>query len=156
MGKVRVYIVMKALKQLCSRQLYKSEKICINTNWDQIVEPNSEEMMKTIANDGENEAPESKTKNPTKTLVHAFIESHQTHGLQDRIFEVALDEGQKPLRIFKDEFAKEMNFPTLIFGNPHDGYITIRLSYQKIVQWELLHFSGDFSFHISNMFFKIM
>ena len=40
---------MKALKQLCSRQLYKSKNICINTTKDE----------------SESEAPNSKTGKPT-------------------------------------------------------------------------------------------
>ena len=31
-GKVHVHVVMKALKELCSRSLYKAENTCINEN----------------------------------------------------------------------------------------------------------------------------
>jgi hypothetical protein len=31
-GKVRVHVIMKALKELCFRALYKEENICINAN----------------------------------------------------------------------------------------------------------------------------
>lgn len=89
-------------------------------------------------------------------MVYGFIESCQIHDLQDRIFEVAPTEGHKPLGIFKDKFAEEMTSPTLLFGNKCDDDITKRISYQNIVQWELLHYSGDFSYHITNLFFKTM
>ena len=89
-------------------------------------------------------------------MVHGFKESRKIHDSQDRIFEVAPVEGQKPFGIFKDKFAEEMTFPTLLFGNPHDDDNTKRLSYQKIVQWELLHYNGDFSYHITILFFKIV
>ena len=139
---------MKALKDLCSRQLYKYENICINTNWDQILESNNEEMMQYRNNNSESEAIELEIENPTETLVHRFIESHRIHDLQDRIFKVTLVEGQKPLAIFNEKFSEVMNFTILFFGNPCDDDNTERLIYQKIVQWELQHFSGDFSYHI--------
>jgi hypothetical protein len=99
---------------------------------------------------------ESDNERPTETLVHGFIESQHIHDLQDKIIEVAPAEGKRPLGIFKDKYAKEMNFPTLFYGNPHDNDIVKRFSYQKIVKWELLHASGDFSYHTTNLFFKTM
>jgi hypothetical protein len=53
--------------------------------------------------------------------------------LQDKIVEIALAEGQRPLGIFKDKFAEEMNFPTLFYGDPHGTDITKRFNYHKIV-----------------------
>jgi hypothetical protein len=47
-----------------------------------------------------------------------------------------------------------MKFPTLFYGDPRVTDITEQLSYHKIVRWELLHSSGDFSCHITNLFFK--
>jgi hypothetical protein len=49
-----------------------------------------------------------------------------------------------------------MNFPTLFYGDPRGTDITERFSYHKIVRWELLHSSGCFSYHITNLFFKTM
>jgi hypothetical protein len=57
--KVLAFIVLKALKQLCSRQIYKYENICININWNQILESNNEEMMETTNNESESEATKS-------------------------------------------------------------------------------------------------
>jgi hypothetical protein len=37
-----------------------------------------------------------------------------------------------------------------------DDDIVKRFSYQKIVKWELLHASGDFSYHTTNLFFKMV
>jgi hypothetical protein len=97
---------------------------------------------------------ESESEIPTETLIHGFTESQHIHDLQDKIIELAPVEGKHPLGIFKDKYAEEMNFPTLFYGNPHDDDITKRFSYQKIVQWELLHASRDFSYHTTNLFFK--
>ena len=49
-----------------------------------------------------------------------------------------------------------MTFPTWCFKNPHDDDITKRLSYKKNMQTDLFHSSGDFSYHITNIFFKTM
>ena len=78
------------------------------------------------------------------------------HDLQDKILEIAPVEGQRPLGIFKDKYGKEMNFPILFYGDPHDNDIVDRFSYQKVVKWELQHASGDFSNHTTNLFFKTM
>jgi exonuclease III len=93
---------------------------------------------------------------PTETLVHGFIESQRIYDLQDKIIEVAPAEGQRPLGIFKDKFAEEMNFPTLFFGDPRDDDIVKNFTYLQIVKWELQHSSGDFSYHTTNLFFKTM
>jgi hypothetical protein len=74
--------------------------------------------------------------------------------LQDKIIELTLVEGYHPLGISKDEFEKEMKFPTVFYGNPHDYEITKKFIYQKIVQWELPHATSDFSYHTTNLFFK--
>ena len=47
-----------------------------------------------------------------------------------------------------------MSFPTLFFGNPRDDDIVQIFCYQEIVKWELMHCSGHFSYHITNLFFK--
>ena len=69
---------------------------------------------------------------------------------------VAMLFAQRPLGIFKDKYAEQMNLPTLFYGDARDDDITNRCSYQKIVQWELLQASGDFSYHTTNLFFKTM
>jgi hypothetical protein len=88
--------------------------------------------------------------------VHGFTNSKCICDLQDKIGEIAPAEGQRPLGIFKDRFVEEMNFSTLLYGDPHGADITKRFSYHTIVRWELLHSSGDFSCHITNLFFKTM
>jgi hypothetical protein len=35
--KVCVHLVVKALKELCSRALYKAQNICINENWNSVL-----------------------------------------------------------------------------------------------------------------------
>jgi hypothetical protein len=56
--------------------------------------------------------------------VHGFTDSQCIRDLQDKIVEIAPAEGQRPLEIFKDKFAKEMKFPTLFYGDPHPIDIT--------------------------------
>lgn len=64
---------MKVLKKLCSRELYKSKNICINTNLNQILESNSEEMMQTTNDESESEATKLETQNAIEKLVHGYI-----------------------------------------------------------------------------------
>jgi hypothetical protein len=66
-------------------------------------------------------------------LVHGFTDSQRIRDLQDKIVEIAPAEGQRPLGVFKENFAEEMNFPTLFYGDPHPSDITERFSYHKIV-----------------------
>jgi hypothetical protein len=49
---------------------------------------------------------------------------------------------------------EEFNFPTLFYGHPQSLTIFLKLSYQQIAPWELLHKSKDFSINISKLFFK--
>jgi len=49
-----------------------------------------------------------------------------------------------------------MSFPTLFFGDARDNDIVQRFRYQEIVKWELMHYNGDFSYHITIFFFKTM
>jgi hypothetical protein len=88
--------------------------------------------------------------------VHGFTDSQCIRDLQDKIVEIALAEGPRPLGIFKDKFDEETNFPTLFYGDPCATNITEKFSYHKIIRWEMLHSSGDFSCHITNLFLKTM
>jgi hypothetical protein len=49
-GKVRVHVVMKALKELCSRALYKAENICINGNWNNVLTEEHGNFADTLEN----------------------------------------------------------------------------------------------------------
>jgi hypothetical protein len=148
---------MRALKELCSRTLYKAENISINKEWVDVLEQDSKKCMENTNFDCESDMEtESNSERPSETLVHGFIESQCIHDLQDKIIEVTPAEGQCPLGIFMDKYAEEMNFPTLFYGNLRDDDIVKRFSYQKIVKWELLHASGDFSYHTTNLFFKMV
>jgi hypothetical protein len=156
-GKVCVHVVMKALKELCSRALYKAKNICINENWNNVLGEGGEISAQTLEIASEFDTRnESKNETPTETLVHGFTDSQRIRDLQDKIVEISLVEGKHPLGIFKENFVEEMNFPTLFYGYPHPSDITERFRYHKIVRWELLHSRGDFSCHITNLFFKTM
>jgi hypothetical protein len=52
-GKVLVHIVMKALKELCSRALYKAHNICINDNWNNVLEQGNENSAQNFDNTSE-------------------------------------------------------------------------------------------------------
>ena len=82
-GKVRVHIFMKALKELCSRNLYKTENISINNNSNPILEFDN----KGNKSDNDNIDSKSETdsilesEKPNETLVPGFIASHRIHDL---------------------------------------------------------------------------
>jgi hypothetical protein len=67
---------------------------------------------------------ESKNERPVETLIHRLIDSQCIRDLQDKTVEIAPAEGKRPLGIFKDKVSKEMNFPTLFYGDPHPSDIT--------------------------------
>ena len=67
---VCVHDVMKALKELCSRALYKAQNICINENWNNVL------GSKTLKTDSEfDTSDESKNGTLAETLVHGFTDS---------------------------------------------------------------------------------
>jgi len=118
-GKVRVRKVMKSLKRLCSRYLYKAQKICINREWNRTLRANNDETMQTYDIESEPDTDiDMDLEQPTETLVHGLTESRRIHDLQDKILEIAPAEGQRPLGIFKDKYAEEMTFPSLFYGDP--------------------------------------
>jgi hypothetical protein len=133
-GKVCVNVVMKALKELCSRALYKTQNICINENWNKVLGEEDDNSVETLENSSEfDTSDESENETLVETLVHGFTDSQCIHDLQDNIVEIAPAEGQCPLGIFKERITEEMNFPTLLYGDPRATDITKRFSYHKIV-----------------------
>jgi hypothetical protein len=124
-GRVCVHIVMKALKELCSRALYKAQNICINDNWNHVLEQGNDNSAQTFDTTSEfDTSDESENERPAETLIHGFTDSQRIHDLQDKIVEIAPAEGKRPLGIFKDKFVEEMNFPTLFYGDPCASDIT--------------------------------
>jgi hypothetical protein len=116
---------MKALKELSSRSLYKANNICINANWNNVLVEEHGISIDTLENPSDFDASdESNNETIAKTLVHGFTDSQCIRDIQDKIVEIAPIEGQHPLGIFKYKFAKEMNFPTLFYGDPHGTDIT--------------------------------
>jgi hypothetical protein len=151
-GKVRVHAIMKALKELCSRALYKEDNICINANWNSVLAEEHGNSADTLENPSDFDASdESDNETTAETLVHGFTDSQCIHDLQDKIVEIAPVEGQRPLGIFKDKSVEEMNFPTLFYGDPCGTDITERFSYHKIVRWELQHWCMDSLVHSAFM-----
>ena len=123
--KVCVHVVMKALKELCSRVLYKAEKICINANSNNVLVEEHGNSADTLENPIDFDASdESDNETAVETLVHGFTDLQCMCDLQDTIVEIAPAEGQRPLGIFKDKFVEEMNFPTLFYGDPCGTNIT--------------------------------
>jgi hypothetical protein len=110
-GKVKVHVVMKALKELCSRSLYKAKNICINGNWKSVLAEEDGNSADTLENPSDfDTSDESENETPAETLVHGFTDSQCICDLQDKIVKIAPVKGQRPLGIFKDKFVEEMKF----------------------------------------------
>jgi hypothetical protein len=74
--KVHVHAVMKALKELCSRALYKAENICINANWNNVLTEEHGNSADTLENPSDFDASdELENETPAETLVHGFPDS---------------------------------------------------------------------------------
>ena len=75
-GKVRVHVVMKELKELCSRALYKAQNICINENWNRFLVEEDANSTETLENSSEfDTTDESENETLAETLVHGFTDS---------------------------------------------------------------------------------
>jgi hypothetical protein len=106
-SRVCVHFVMKELKELCSRSLYKSHNICINDNWNNVLGEGDENSAQTFETASEfDRSNESKNERPVVTLIYGFTDSHRIRDLQDKIVEIAPAKGKRPLGIFKDKFAE--------------------------------------------------
>jgi hypothetical protein len=109
-GRVCVHIVMKTLKELCSRTLYKAENICIIENWNHVLEQGNDNSAQTFDTTIEfDTSDESEIERPAETLIHGFTDSQRIHDLQDKIVKITPTEGKRPLGIFKD--SMEIHVP---------------------------------------------
>jgi hypothetical protein len=81
-GRVRVHIVMKALKELCSRAVYKAHNICINDNWNHVIEQGNDNSAQTFDTTSEfDTSDESKNDRHVESLIHGFTNSQCIHDL---------------------------------------------------------------------------
>jgi hypothetical protein len=73
---VCVNVVMRELKELCFRSLYKAENISINKEWIDVLEQYNGKCMEDGNFDCESDMDtKSDNERPTETLMHGFIES---------------------------------------------------------------------------------
>jgi hypothetical protein len=77
-GRVCVHIFMKALKELCSRTLYKKQDIYINDNWNHVLEQGNDNFAQNFDTTSEfDTSDESKNERSVETLIHRFTD-HNT------------------------------------------------------------------------------
>ena len=119
-GRIRVHMVIKALKQLCKTMLYKMEKVKINKNWKQMFNEAKDAFASDSDEEVDNNIDENTIELVTKTLVHGFNDSHGIYDLQTNQEKIAPTEGYMPLGIFQDKYFEEMSFPTLFFMDKPD------------------------------------
>jgi hypothetical protein len=89
------------------------------------------------------------------TMVQNILSSEQIYDYFKNATTVAPSQDFKPLGHFQDPYREELNFPTLFFGQLHSNQ-RIKISYQMIVQWELLQKNHNFATHIPNCFTKLL
>ena len=64
---------MKALKELCSRALYKVENNCINSNWNSVLTEEHGNSAESLENPSDfDTCDESEYETLAETLVHGF------------------------------------------------------------------------------------
>jgi hypothetical protein len=85
------------------------------------------------------------------TMVQNILSSEQIYDYFENVVTMVPSQYFKPLGLFQDPHCEELNFPTLFFGQfcSNQG---IKMFYQMIVQWELLHKNHKFATHIPNLF----
>ena len=116
-GRVRIHIVMKALKQLCQTMLYKLEDVKIDNEWEKVFIENKESYDSETDIEHDCTDIDDLPEPITKTLIHGFIDAHTIYDLANKQINVAPAEGYMPLGIFHDKYSKEMSFPSLFYGS---------------------------------------
>jgi len=87
----------------------------------------------------------------TNSMIHNILDAPKIMDYENTMFSGSPNQKFHLLNLFKTKHSKELNFPTLIYEQPSEGF-----SYQQIAQWELIHKSKDFSTNILNLFFKLL
>ncbi len=160
-GYVCLNIVIKVLQELYQIPLYKSAKIPIRPNWQDLVElTNTNETTKleeyTIDENLEIKTPitfeEVVDEDYTYTLVQNILNFEHVINDNDKSLTIVLGERFQLLGLFHDAHSKiNIIFPTLFYGHPR---ASLTCSYQKIVQAKLINLNKKFTYHISHIYFK--
>ena len=102
-GWIRPHLVIKALKQLCKRTLYKLEKVTIFDKWNEEFLQNikSYETETYIEDEEGQEFHEQLNEEPnTKIVVHGFRNSYNIYELQNNQINITHAEGYIRLGTF--------------------------------------------------------
>ena len=75
-SRIRIHMVIKALKQLCKTMLYKMEKVQIKEKWKQMFNEAKDVFASDSDEEVDNNIDENTIEPVTKTLVHGFTDSH--------------------------------------------------------------------------------
>ncbi len=162
---------MSALHVIIDTPLYKNIEVNIHPQWNSMFALSQQTQNANVAENVDNTHEDNNTNNQscetnnedgfeeqhenvtTDTMVQNLLSSEQIYDYFEKTIVVAPGQDSKPLGLFHDECSEELNFPTLFFGQPrYKG--NIKLSYQKLAQWELLHKNHNFAISIPNLFFK--
>jgi hypothetical protein len=85
-------------------------------------------------------------------MVQNILSSKQIYDYFENVVTMAPSQDFKPLGPFQDPHCEELNFLTFFFGQPRSNQ-GIKMFYQMIIHWELLHKNPNLS-HIYQICFK--
>lgn len=92
------------------------KNVQINHNWIQTlhIKTDNDDCEDNNSFDSKPQS-DNEVDNPSDSLIHEYTDSRCIHNMVEKIIEIAPVEDYYPIGIFKDKYAKEMNFPTLFF-----------------------------------------
>jgi hypothetical protein len=85
------------------------------------------------------------------TMVKNILSFKQIYDYFENVVNVALGQDFKPLGLFQNPHCEELNFRTLFFEQFHSNQ-RIKMFYQMIAQWELLHKNHNFATYTKFIF----
>lgn len=79
----------------------------LNKNWRLALESNNENIDNNEKSTSDVESGNDKEEeHPCKTLIHGFIESRYIYRMQDKLILISPTQGNYPIGILKDKYAK--------------------------------------------------
>jgi hypothetical protein len=161
-GDVRPNLIILALYNFLNTPLYENSRITIHPCWLDMftlsMQTNTNIFYdvdddESCDHNNENRFEEEQEDILIDTMVQNILSYEQIYNYFENAITMALGQDFKPLGLFQDLHCEELNSPTLFFGQPHSNQ-GINMSYQMIIQLELLHKNHNFATHVPINFFK--
>jgi hypothetical protein len=126
---VRPNMVMVVLRDLIKTPLYKYLNVSIHHQWASLFDlyMNLESQIPTYNNasfDNFDSDNENIYFTPIVSMMHKFLDVPKIMDYENTIYFIAPNQNFHPLSLFKDKHSKELNFPTLFYGQP-DNFLKV-------------------------------